>query len=261
MFVMLGALGLVLFCFFVRIKHNLVWSHFTPSCFKCRFSFADYHSPKYNNFGALRVINEDRVEAEEGFGTHSHSQYEIWSYVVSGELTHRDSMGNTETIKRGDVQFTSAGTGISHSEFNHSKQKKQVHFLQIWATPDRVDKPAYQTAHFGDEQKRNQLCPIVTPEIVKSAEFAKTLKIRTDLWMFASILDNGKELNYQFESPKSRRGYLQVVSTKSNSSLTLNGSLLLEEGDGAFIDNLDTLKITGTSKNPTEFLFFDLAKK
>jgi len=127
------------------------------------FSFAGHYNPKFNNFGPLRVINEDTVKSSQGFGTHSHSKYEIWSYVVSGELKHKDSMGNLEIIKRGDVQFTSSGTGISHSEFNNS-DKDPVHFLQIWASPNRISKPEYQTGHFTDAQKRNKLCLIVSPE-------------------------------------------------------------------------------------------------
>jgi redox-sensitive bicupin YhaK (pirin superfamily) len=101
------------------------------------FSFAGYYQPKFNNFHSLRVINEDRVTASQGFGSHPHSNYEIFSYVVSGALRHRDNMGNVEVLPRGSVQFTSAGTGIVHSEYNAS-DKEIVHFIQMWVTPSKT---------------------------------------------------------------------------------------------------------------------------
>ena len=121
------------------------------------FSFADYHDPRYMGYGPLRVINEDRVQPGQGFGTHSHRDMEIISYVLEGELAHRDSMGNGSVIRRGDVQRMSAGTGVQHSEFNHS-QSAPVHFFQIWVFPDRRGlAPGYEEKHFDDGAKRGRV--------------------------------------------------------------------------------------------------------
>ncbi len=128
------------------------------------FSFADYFDPEHVEFGPLRVINEDRVAAGAGFGTHSHRDMEIISYVLEGELAHRDSMGNGSVIRPGDVQRMSAGTGISHSEFNPSALEP-VHFLQIWIQPDRRNlAPEYEEKRFAEQEKRGRLRLIVSPD-------------------------------------------------------------------------------------------------
>ena len=128
------------------------------------FSFAGYQDPDHMGFGALRVINEDRVQAGQGFGTHSHRDMEIISYVLEGGLAHRDSMGNGSVIKRGDVQRMSAGTGVSHSEFNAS-DRDTVHFLQIWIEPRvRSVKPSYEEKQFDDASKRGNLRLIASPD-------------------------------------------------------------------------------------------------
>src|SRR6476620_7818766 len=127
------------------------------------FSFAGYYDPEEMGFGTLRVINEDRVQAGQGFGTHGHADMEIISYVLEGELAHKDSMGTGSVIRPGDVQRMSAGKGVIHSEFNNSKEK-QVHFLQIWITPNENGiKPSYEEKRFLPEEKRNRLKLIVSP--------------------------------------------------------------------------------------------------
>src|SRR5215813_6354021 len=128
------------------------------------FSFADYFDPKHVEFGPLRVINEDRVQAGAGFGTHGHRDMEIISYVLAGELAHKDSMGNGSTIRPGDVQRMSAGTGVRHSEFNPS-HSEQVHFLQIWIQPDAQSiAPSYEEKRFSLEEKRGRMRIIASPD-------------------------------------------------------------------------------------------------
>jgi redox-sensitive bicupin YhaK (pirin superfamily) len=128
------------------------------------FSFADYFDPEHVEFGPLRVINEDRVQAGAGFGTHSHRDMEIISYVLAGELAHKDSMGNGSVIRPGDVQRMSAGSGVQHSEFNPSPGEP-VHFLQIWIQPDKRNiKPSYEEKRFSSDEKRGRLRLIVSPD-------------------------------------------------------------------------------------------------
>src|SRR5476649_1483438 len=128
------------------------------------FSFADYHDPRHMGFGPLRVINEDRVLPGQGFGTHAHRDMEIISYVLAGELAHKDSMGNGSVIRPGDVQRMSAGSGVRHSEFNPNPSEP-VHFLQIWVQPDKRNiEPSYEEKHFAPEEKRGRLRLIVSPD-------------------------------------------------------------------------------------------------
>lgn len=217
------------------------------------FSFADYYDPRFESFGSLRVINEDRVIAGEGFGKHPHREFEIFSYVISGELTHRDSMGNVEVISRGWVQFTTAGTGIFHSEYNHNKEGKVVHFLQIWVMPDQYRlQPSYQTKYFDDSNKKGKLCPIVVPLKQKTDD---TIGIHQDLTMYACLLDKGQSVTHKFA--EGRRGYVHVCMTGKDIKVKLNDTIL-EAGDGAFITDVGELTISGEGSDTAEFVLFDL---
>ncbi len=205
------------------------------------FSFADYHDPSEMGYGDLRVINDDRVEPSKGFGTHSHRDMEIVSYVVEGELAHKDSMGNTSTITRGDVQRMSAGTGVLHSEYNPSSSSL-VHFLQIWILPEKKGiEPGYEQKHFSEEDKLNRLLLIVS----KSGREG-SVSLNQDADIYAALLD-GAEASHRMGP--GRIAYLHVVK----GDIRLNG-LDLSSGDGAKIRNEDTLFLSGKG----ELLLFDL---
>jgi len=215
------------------------------------FSFASYADGNFKGFRSLRVLNEDRVAPGEGFGTHGHSNFEIFSYVINGCLEHKDSLSNVEMLKRGDVQFTSAGTGMRHSEFNGSSTDS-VHFLQMWVNPSTRDLPPdYQTRHFSDEDKLNQLCLIVAP---KTAEVQKHVGINQDASVYASLLEKDKEM--EFKCDPARVYYVHVCDTGGK---MLMNDVSLESGDGAFVEQTDQLRFTGKSDTPAEFLLFDLA--
>ncbi len=209
------------------------------------FSFADYFDPHHMGFGPLRVINEDRVQPGQGFGTHGHRDMEIISYVLEGALEHRDSLGTGSVIRPDDVQIMSAGTGIRHSEFNHSKTEL-VHFLQIWIVPDREGiPPRYDQKRFDDEAKRGRLC------LVGSTDGRDgSIVIYQDVQLFATVLDAGHEVTHAL-SP-SRKAWLQLM----RGALQLNGRAL-ESGDGAAVQNEANLQVTA-KENDTEFLLFDL---
>jgi redox-sensitive bicupin YhaK (pirin superfamily) len=209
------------------------------------FSFSDYYDPRHMGFRSLRVINDDRVTPGAGFGTHGHRDMEIVTYVLSGALAHRDSVGAGAELKRGDVQRMSAGTGIRHSEFNGSKQNP-VHFLQIWVVPERPGlSPGYQQQHFSDEEKRGRLRLIASRDGRDGA-----LTIHQDLDLFASILDLGERVAYQLHA--GRNAWVQVAE----GAITLNGHTL-QAGDGAAVSDQSVLEVTAVAK--TEFLLFDLA--
>lgn len=204
------------------------------------FSFADYHDPSQMGYGDLRVINEDRVSPSSGFGMHSHRNMEIISYVIEGELAHKDSMGNAFTLSKGDVQRMSAGTGVMHSECNPS-EKEPVHFLQIWILPDAKEiSPGYEQKRFLDEEKLERLCLVASHDGRQGS-----LSIRQDVEIYATFA--GKGVNYPMRV--GRIAYIHVVSGKMN----LNG-LDLAEGDGAKIANEPELRLEGEG----EALIFDL---
>ena len=209
------------------------------------FSFGEYHHPEHMGFGPLRVINEDRVSPGQGFGTHAHRDMEIISYVLEGALEHKDSIGTGSVIRPGDVQVMSAGTGIRHSEFNHSKTDP-VHFLQIWVIPDREGiAPRYEQKSFTDADKRGRLC------LVGSADGRDgSVVVHQDVEIFAALLGAGDELSHEV-APR-RRSWLQVL----RGAVSLNGQEL-DAGDGAAAERESTLLIKGRGDGG-EILLFDL---
>jgi redox-sensitive bicupin YhaK (pirin superfamily) len=209
------------------------------------FSFADYHDQRYMGYGPLRVINEDRVQPAQGFGTHGQRDMEIISYVLEGELAHRDSMGNGSVIRRGDVQRMSAGTGVQHSEFNHS-QTEPVHFFQIWLIPDSRDlPPGYEEKRFEDDAKRGRL------RLVASRDGREgSVVVHRDADLYAALLAPGDEVTHATE--RMRKGWVQVAS----GAITVNGEALAA-GDGAAIAYEDNLAIRASAD--TELLLFDMA--
>lgn len=234
------------------------------------FSFASYFEPQFQSFGPLRVINEDRVEAGTGFGTHSHAEFLIWSYIVSGELEHKDSMGNLEILKRGDVQFTSAGTGIRHSEYNRNNEKDN-HFLQIWAKPNvRGLKPSYTTRNFTDEMKKDRLVRIIESVARHNGADGEhdPIPAHADLSMDASILSPSKSVEHELVADGNRKFYAHVVMSgrtqPADGAKIKIGDVVLGEGDGAFIDGANgkgnKVVIENVGSKPAEFIFFDMGE-
>jgi redox-sensitive bicupin YhaK (pirin superfamily) len=209
------------------------------------FSFADYYDPAHMGFSALRVINEDRVSAGQGFGTHGPRDMEIISYVVEGALEHKDSIGTGSVINAGDVQVMSAGTGIRHSEFNPSRDKG-VHFLQIWILPDSANhQPRYDQKTFAPADKRGRLRLVVSGDGCDGS-----LMIHQDADLYAGLLDKHGTLSHSLRA--GRRGWVQMV----RGALHVNGTAL-QAGDGLALEHETTLQLVAQSDN-TEFLIFDL---
>jgi len=208
------------------------------------FSFADYFDPEQVEFGALRVINEDRVEPGTGFGTHGHRDMEIVSYVLEGELQHKDSMGNGSVIRPGDVQRMSAGRGILHSEYNPSRTDP-VHFLQIWIRPDvQGIAPSYEQKHFSTADKRGRL------RLVASADGAQdSVRIHQDARVYAGLFDAGERASVALA--QDRRGYVHVARGK----ISVNGERL-SAGDGLKVTDTPTLEFS--DGQGAEVLVFDL---
>jgi quercetin 2,3-dioxygenase len=208
------------------------------------FSFADYFDPKHVEFGPLRVINEDRVQAGAGFGTHGHRDMEIISYVLSGELAHKDSMGNGSTIRPGDVQRMSAGTGVQHSEFNPSSSEP-VHFLQIWIQPAKRNiEPSYEEKRFASNEKRGRLRLIVSPDCANGS-----LLIHQDARVYAGLFTDSERAH--LEVAAGRRIYLHVA----RGALTANGTALAS-GDALAITDGSPLALSDARN--AEVLVFDL---
>ena len=207
------------------------------------FSFADYHDPAHMGWSVLRVINEDRVQPGRGFGTHAHRDMEIISYVLEGALGHEDSMGNGSTIRPGDVQRLSAGSGITHSEFNH-EPRDVTHFLQIWIEPDvRGVAPSYEQKHFGDDEKRGRLRVIAAPDGRDGS-----VSIRQDASLMAGLFDGEERSRYTLAS--GRKGYVHVA----RGTVSVNGQPL-SAGDALLSDGGDLAIERG---NAAEVLVFDL---
>ena len=209
------------------------------------FSFAGYHDPAHMGFGNLRVINEDRVAAGAGFGTHGHKDMEIISYVMSGELAHRDSMGNVETIPPGEVQRMSAGRGVMHSEFNH-KADETTHFLQIWLLPDRLGvAPGYEQKRFDAADKRGRLRLVASPD---GADGSVT--VNSDARLYAGLFDGEETASLALDA--ARKSYVHLV----RGELEVNGQKLVG-GDAAMLQGESQLTL-GAGKD-AEVLVFDLA--
>lgn len=208
------------------------------------FSFAGYYDPAHMGFGNLRVINEDRVAAGAGFGTHGHKDMEIISYVLSGELAHKDSMGTGSVIRPGDVQRMSAGSGVRHSEFNHS-QDQTTHFLQIWIQPNvNGIPPSYEEKHFSAEEKRGRL------RLIASSDGADgSVLIHQDAKLYAGLFDGSETAS--LELAEGRLAYVHVA----RGAVEVNG-VALNTGDALKVSDTDVVTIA--HGQAAEVLVFDL---
>jgi redox-sensitive bicupin YhaK (pirin superfamily) len=209
------------------------------------FSFDQYHDPAHMHFRSLRVINEDRVQPSHGFPTHSHRDMEIITYILSGALEHSDSMGNGSVIRPGDVQRMSAGTGVSHSEFNPS-ETETVHLLQIWILPSAHGlPPSYEEKHFSDEERRGRLRLIAASDGREGA-----VTIHQDARIYAAVLEAGQIVVHTLD--ENRYAWLQVA----RGTISLN-EVELKQGDGVAVSRESELKIA--AHDQAEVLLFDLA--
>lgn len=218
-------------------NHGWLDTHFS-------FSFADYYDPQFMGFRDLRVINEDFVEPGQGFPKHGHRDMEIITYMISGELSHRDSMGNGETIRPNEVQRMTAGTGVLHSEY--SSPTDRTHLLQIWILPEKRNlQPGYEQKLFSSEEKNGQLRLIAS----RGGDDG-SIHINQDVRLYASIMKSGEELKYDIAND--RHAWIQLIS----GSLEVNGKTI-NAGDGAAVSDETTLAIKSL-EDGSEFLFFDL---
>ncbi len=208
------------------------------------FSFANYYDPAHMGFRALRVINEDRVAGGGGFPPHPHRDMEIISYVLDGALEHSDSMGNGSTIRPGEVQRMSAGTGVVHSEYNHSKDDS-VHFLQIWIQPDRRGiEPSYEQKHFSVEDRKNVLRLVASPDAREGS-----VRIHQDASLYVSLLESGQTVSHTLAP--GRHAWIHVAR-----GAVRVGDSLLTAGDAASTSDADRIDVTATED--AEVLLFDL---
>ncbi|MEO7952661.1 MAG: pirin family protein, partial [Polaromonas sp.] len=210
------------------------------------FSFAGYHDPAHMGFGNLRVINEDRIAAGRGFGAHSHQNMEIISYVLSGELAHKDSMGNVKGIPPGDVQRMSAGTGVQHSEFNHA-EGQTTHFLQIWIEPNVAGiAPGYEQKTFSDAEKRGTLRLVASPDGAQGS-----VLIHADAKLHAGLFDGDESATLMLDA--NRKTYVHLIGGQ----LQVNGRML-QAGDAMALEAESRLQLSGGQA--AEVLVFDLAR-
>lgn len=217
--------------------HGWLDTHYT-------FSFSDYHDPNFMGFRDLRVINEDNIEPAQGFPTHGHRDMEIITYVIDGELSHRDSMGNGETIHPHEVQRMTAGTGVLHSEYSSPTEK--THLLQIWILPEKKNlQPGYEQKYFEPAEKNGKLRLVASRGGVDGS-----VHINQDVNLYASILANGERVEHKLA--ESRHAWIQIIS----GGLGINGETL-NAGYGAAISDESILEIVSKAEN-TEFLLFDL---
>lgn len=208
------------------------------------FSFGDYYDPRFMGFRDLRVINEDRVHPGRGFPTHGHRDMEIITYILEGSLEHKDSIGTGSVIRPGEVQRMSAGSGVRHSEHNHS-ESEPVHLLQIWIMPNVQNiEPSYEQKTYTDEEKRGRLRLVASPDGSDSS-----VKIHQDARVYATLLEPGQEVSHQLDSQ--RHAWVQVA----RGAITLNGQAL-NQGDGAAVNLEQSLKLVG--REAAEVLLFDL---
>jgi hypothetical protein len=209
------------------------------------FSFGDYYDPKHMGFRNLRVINGDRVKPGAGFGTHPHRDMEIITYILEGALEHRDSMGNGSVIKPGEIQRMSAGTGVTHSEYNHS-QIEPVHFLQIWILPEEKGiKPSYEQRAFKPEEKQGKLCLVAASNGRDGA-----VTVHQDVDLLVTLLAPREQVTHRLKP--GRHAWVQVAC----GAVTLN-SHSLKQGDGASVSEEEIVEISAS--DASEILLFDLA--
>jgi redox-sensitive bicupin YhaK (pirin superfamily) len=209
------------------------------------FSFGDYSDPRHEGFRSLRVINDDRVKGGAGFGTHGHRDMEIFSYVLQGALEHKDSAGGGGVIRPGEIQFMRAGTGVQHSEANHSKSEP-VHFLQIWVVPDtRGLPPAYGQLHVDREEAARRFLLLASRDGREGS-----LQVHQDLDLWVTTLQAGERRELRLRP--GRHAWIHVA----RGAVTLTGTAL-GEGDGAAVSGDETIHLTGTGE--AELLAFDLA--
>lgn len=208
------------------------------------FSFAAYFDRNHTKYRSLRVINEDWIRGGEGFGTHPHENMEIITYIIDGELEHKDSMGNGSVIRKGELQRMTAGTGVTHSEFNPSTE--ETHLLQIWIYPERADlQPSYEQHDFSALRKPNELT-LLASQCGKN----ESLTVHQDVRLFGGLLEAGQRLDYTITIY--RYAWIQVIRGR----LEVNGTAL-KQGDGAAIEDERVILIN--AQEDAEFLLFDLA--
>ncbi len=218
--------------------HGWLNSHHT-------FSFAGYHDPEHMGFRTLRVLNEDRVQPAHGFDTHAHRDMEILTWVLSGALEHRDSLGHGSVIRPGDVQRMSAGTGVTHSEFNAS-DRELLHFLQIWILPERRGlEPSYEQRHFPKADRAGSLRLVASPDARDGS-----VRIHQDVALYAGSLSPGQSAAHALDP--SRHAWVQVAS----GAVSVDGTRL-EAGDGAAVSGAAGVTLAADAE--TDFLLFDLA--